>query len=85
MFFKQLDTWGTDGEVLQLILPSEDEVLKLVSTSEKNYKDRLGIFFKYFIICYSDNLVFFYAKYLGLDKIITFNLIIIRPYWFYLT
>ncbi|KAG5049011.1 hypothetical protein JHK85_010114 [Glycine max] len=36
-----LDTWGTDGEVLQLILPSEDEVLKLVSTSEKNYKDRL--------------------------------------------
>lgn len=48
MFFKQLDTWGTDGEVLQLILPSEDEVLKLVSTSEKNYKDRLGIFFKYF-------------------------------------
>ncbi|XP_027912854.1 uncharacterized protein LOC114172722 isoform X2 [Vigna unguiculata] len=36
-----LDTWGTDGEVLQLILPSEDEVLKLVSTSEKHYKDRL--------------------------------------------
>ncbi|KOM45434.1 hypothetical protein LR48_Vigan06g074000 [Vigna angularis] len=38
-----LDTWGTDGEVLQLILPSEDEVLKLVSTSEKQYKDRLGM------------------------------------------
>ncbi|RDX82857.1 hypothetical protein CR513_36302, partial [Mucuna pruriens] len=36
-----LDTWGTDGEVLQLILPSEDEVLKLVSTSAKQYKDRL--------------------------------------------
>ncbi|KAH1234590.1 Alpha-glucosidase 2 [Glycine max] len=36
-----LDTWGTDGEVLQLILPSEDEVSELVSTSEKNYKDRL--------------------------------------------
>ncbi|KAK7407036.1 hypothetical protein VNO78_08676 [Psophocarpus tetragonolobus] len=36
-----LDTWGTDGEVLQVILPSEDEVLKLVSTSEKQYKDRL--------------------------------------------
>lgn len=49
MFFKQLDTWGTDGEVLQLILPSEDEVSELVSTSEKNYKDRLGIsLFKYF-------------------------------------
>jgi len=43
MFYKQLDTWGTDGEVLQLILPSEDEVLKLVSTSEKHYKDRLGM------------------------------------------
>lgn len=36
-----LDTWGTDGDVLQLILPSEEEVLKLVSTSEKQYKDRL--------------------------------------------
>ncbi|KAK7367097.1 hypothetical protein VNO80_09106 [Phaseolus coccineus] len=36
-----VDTWGTDGEVLQLILPSEDEVLKLVSTSETQYKDRL--------------------------------------------
>ncbi|CAJ1930908.1 unnamed protein product [Sphenostylis stenocarpa] len=36
-----LDTWGNDGEVLQIILPSEDEVLKLVSTSEKKYKDRL--------------------------------------------
>ncbi|KAK7367096.1 hypothetical protein VNO80_09105 [Phaseolus coccineus] len=36
-----LDTWGSDGEVLQLILPSEDEVLKVVSTSEKHYKDRL--------------------------------------------
>ncbi|RDX82859.1 hypothetical protein CR513_36299, partial [Mucuna pruriens] len=36
-----LDTWGTDGEVLQLVLPSDEEVLKLVSTSEKQYKDRL--------------------------------------------
>jgi len=46
--YKQLDTWGSDGEVLQLILPAEDEVLKLVSTSEKHYKDRLGMcLFKY--------------------------------------
>ncbi|TKY70151.1 Alpha-glucosidase 2 [Spatholobus suberectus] len=36
-----LDTWGNDGEVLQLVLPSDEEVLKLVTTSEKQYKDRL--------------------------------------------
>ena len=41
-FCKQLDTWGMDGEVLQVILPSEEEVSKLVSTSEKQYKERLG-------------------------------------------
>ncbi|OIV92940.1 hypothetical protein TanjilG_20602 [Lupinus angustifolius] len=36
-----LDTWGMDGEVLQIILPSEEEVSKLVSASEKQYKERL--------------------------------------------
>ncbi|XP_016201260.1 uncharacterized protein LOC107642423 isoform X2 [Arachis ipaensis] len=36
-----LDTWGMDGEVLQVILPSEEEVSKLVSTSEKEYKEQL--------------------------------------------
>ncbi|TKY70149.1 Alpha-glucosidase 2 [Spatholobus suberectus] len=36
-----LDTWGIDGEVMRLTLPSKEEVLKLVSTSEKQYKDRL--------------------------------------------
>ena len=43
-FSKQLDTWGMDGENLQVILPSEEEVSKLVSTSGEQYKSRLGIF-----------------------------------------
>jgi hypothetical protein len=42
-FCKQLDTWGVDGEVLHVNLPSEEEVTKLVSTSEKQYKERLGM------------------------------------------
>ncbi|KAM4124060.1 hypothetical protein ACB094_01G203900 [Castanea mollissima] len=33
-----LDTWGMDGDVLQIMMPSEQEVYKLVSTSEKYYK-----------------------------------------------
>ncbi|XP_061352094.1 uncharacterized protein LOC133297049 isoform X2 [Gastrolobium bilobum] len=36
-----LDTWGMDGELLQVILPPEEEVSKLVATSEKQYKERL--------------------------------------------
>lgn len=32
-----------DGEVLHVNLPSEEEVSKLVSTSEKQYKERLGM------------------------------------------
>ncbi|XP_027361090.1 uncharacterized protein LOC113869127 isoform X2 [Abrus precatorius] len=36
-----LDAWGMDGEVLQVILPSEEEVSKLVSTSEKQYRECL--------------------------------------------
>jgi hypothetical protein len=43
LFCKQLDTWGVDGEVLHVNLPSEEEVKKLVSTSEKQYKERLGM------------------------------------------
>lgn len=39
---KQVDTWGNDGEVLQIVMPSEQEVGKLVSTSEKQYRTRLG-------------------------------------------
>ncbi|CAL5188371.1 unnamed protein product [Lathyrus oleraceus] len=36
-----LDTWGVDGEVLHVNLPSEEEVSKLVLTSEKKYKEQL--------------------------------------------
>ena len=40
--FDQLDTWGTDGEALQIIMPSEKQVSELVATSMKQYKTRLG-------------------------------------------
>ncbi|KAI5327249.1 hypothetical protein L3X38_026645 [Prunus dulcis] len=36
-----VDTWGKDGEVLQILMPSEQEVVKLVSTSEKQHRSRL--------------------------------------------
>ncbi|XP_068325749.1 uncharacterized protein [Pyrus communis] len=36
-----VDTWGNDGEVLQIVMPLEQEVGKLVSTSEKQYRTRL--------------------------------------------
>lgn len=42
-FCKQLDTWGVDGEALHVNLPSEEEASTLVSTSEKQYKERLGM------------------------------------------
>ncbi|CAL5440955.1 unnamed protein product [Camellia sinensis] len=35
------DAWGIDGEVLQIMMPSEDEVSNLVSMSEKQYKIRM--------------------------------------------
>lgn len=38
----QIDAWGTDGEVLQVTYPSEQEVADLVATSEKEYRHRLG-------------------------------------------
>lgn len=34
--------WGVDGEVLQIMMPSEQEVNKLVSTTEKHYRTSLG-------------------------------------------
>lgn len=37
----KLDAWGIDGEVIQVRMPSEDEVSKLVSASEKQYKIRM--------------------------------------------
>lgn len=36
-----LDAWGEDGEVLQIIMPSESEVSNLESASEKKYKSRM--------------------------------------------
>lgn len=41
-YLQQLDTWGMDGEVLQIMMPSEQEVYKLVSTSEEYYRTCLG-------------------------------------------
>ncbi|XP_059663103.1 uncharacterized protein LOC132308859 isoform X2 [Cornus florida] len=36
-----LDAWGVDGEVLQITMPSENEVSDLISTSKKSHKIRL--------------------------------------------
>ncbi|GFZ16312.1 heteroglycan glucosidase 1 [Actinidia rufa] len=39
--FAMVDSWGTDGEILQVMMPSEDEVSSLVSVSEKQYNIRM--------------------------------------------
>ncbi|OWM65021.1 hypothetical protein CDL15_Pgr028739 [Punica granatum] len=36
-----VDAWGMDGDVVQITVPSKDEVMELVSESEKKYKARL--------------------------------------------
>ncbi|KAI3713674.1 hypothetical protein L1987_72257 [Smallanthus sonchifolius] len=36
-----VDAWGTDGEDLQIVMPSENEVSKLISASKNNYKIRM--------------------------------------------
>ncbi|KAJ7943956.1 Alpha-glucosidase [Quillaja saponaria] len=36
-----LEAWGMDGDALQIILPSEEEVSELVSASKKQYRTRL--------------------------------------------
>ncbi|XP_019182231.1 PREDICTED: uncharacterized protein LOC109177350 isoform X2 [Ipomoea nil] len=36
-----LDAWGTDGETIQITIPSENEVSSLVLASENNYKIRM--------------------------------------------
>lgn len=38
----QLDAWGSDGEIIQLAMPSETDVSNLVSESEEKYRNRLG-------------------------------------------
>lgn len=42
MLLFQLDAWGTDGETIQITIPSENEVSSLVLASENNYKIRMG-------------------------------------------
>ncbi|KAJ4851187.1 hypothetical protein Tsubulata_000510 [Turnera subulata] len=37
----ELESWGMDGDVLQIVMPTEDEIHSLVSTSEKQYKTQL--------------------------------------------
>lgn len=37
----KLDAWGTDGEVVQITMPTEQEVSKLVTTSEECLRKRL--------------------------------------------
>ncbi|GMN40734.1 hypothetical protein TIFTF001_009967 [Ficus carica] len=37
----KLDAWGTDGEALQITMPSEQEVSELVSASVKQHRTRL--------------------------------------------
>uniref|UniRef100_A0A7N0VDJ9 Alpha-glucosidase n=2 Tax=Kalanchoe fedtschenkoi TaxID=63787 RepID=A0A7N0VDJ9_KALFE len=36
-----VDVWGTDGDVLQIEMPSEHEITELVSASEKKIKQRI--------------------------------------------
>lgn len=38
----QVDAWGMDGDSIQITLPSEHEVSKMVAASEKKYNARLG-------------------------------------------
>jgi len=40
--FKQIKAWGMDGGFVIIWMPSELDVSELVSTSEKQYKSRLG-------------------------------------------
>lgn len=38
----QIDSWGTDGEEVQITMPSELEISNLVSMSQKQYQNRIG-------------------------------------------
>lgn len=38
----QIDAWGADGEVLQIQMPPERELLDLVLAGEKQLKSRIG-------------------------------------------
>lgn len=39
---EQLDAWGMDGEVIQIKVPSENEVSELISTSNERFKLHMG-------------------------------------------
>lgn len=39
---EQLDTWGMDGEIVQINIPSESEVSALISTSNERFKLHMG-------------------------------------------
>lgn len=43
-FVKQLDTWGIDGEILQIQMPSEIEVSNLISSRKEHRRLHLGKF-----------------------------------------
>jgi hypothetical protein len=51
--------WGVDGEVLQIMMPSEEEVNKLTSTTEKHYRTSLGNTTAYSRLCASSTPFFF--------------------------
>uniref|UniRef100_A0A2P2IUQ9 Uncharacterized protein n=1 Tax=Rhizophora mucronata TaxID=61149 RepID=A0A2P2IUQ9_RHIMU len=36
-----IDSWGIDGDVLQIVMPTKEEVSKLVAASEEKYRTHL--------------------------------------------
>lgn len=38
----QIEAWGADGEVLQILIPPESKLLDLVLAGEKQLKSRIG-------------------------------------------
>lgn len=46
----QIDAWGNDGEPLQIKIPPDHEVSKMVSLSEEQHKSRLGNYFSKLIM-----------------------------------
>lgn len=48
----QIDAWCTDGDVLLIELPSEGELLDLVSAGEKQWKSRIGAYSTCISLCF---------------------------------
>lgn len=38
----QIDAWGTDGEILEIPMPSKSEISELILASEKQFQIRIG-------------------------------------------